>query len=340
MKRLFSTGLFCLLAALSPVRADFFYSAAEYNALYNEKVALDIELKKLERTYGNERDLLHRKVQELDGKIKALEENLAQLKKAREEDDRRAKSREAELEKRIRILHDKSTDREKKLLEDAARKEADFQKEIDKLRKELQDERSACTSRIETLTREFEKKAGEANTRIHELNEEIARLKKLSETQKAELDRMQDQAKALEEKLAKEISEGQIRLKRLHDRLVINIDDRISFDSGSSDLKKEILPALDKINEILARFPENRIVVEGHTDNVPIRTVRFRDNWQLSTERALSVLAHLLRNKKLNASRFAAAGYGEFNPIVPNDTAENRALNRRVDIVVIPSSGK
>lgn len=326
--------------ALVPLRADLFYSASEYNALYNEKVALEIELKKLQRTYGNERDLLHRRVTELEGKIKSLEETLAQLKKAREEDDRRAKTRENELEKRIQILRDKSTDREKKLLEDAARKEADFQKEIDKLRRELQEERASCTAKIEKLTREYEKKIAEGNSRIQDLSEEIARLKKLSETQKAELDRMQDQAKALEEKLSKEISEGQIRLKRQHDRLIINIDDRISFDSGSSDLKREILPALDKINEILARFPENTILVEGHTDNVPIRTVRFRDNWQLSTERALSVLAHLLRNKKLNAARFAAAGYAEFNPIVPNDTPENRALNRRVDIVVIPSAGK
>ncbi len=340
MRLLLTTALLTLAAALSPVRADLFYSAAEYNALYNEKVALDIELKKVQRTYGNERDLLHRRIQELDGKIKTLEDANAQLKKAREDDDRRAKGRESELEKRITILREKSTDREKKLLEDAARKESDFQKEIEKLRKELQDERTACLNKVETLTRDYEKKIGDANTRINGLNEEIARLKKLSDTQKAELSRMSDQAKALEEKLSKEISEGQIRLKRHHDRLIINIDDRISFDSGSSDLKKEILPALDKISDILERFPENTIMIEGHTDNVPIRTVRFRDNWQLSTERALSVLAHLMRNKKQNPARFAAAGYGEYNPIVPNDTSINRGLNRRVDIVVIPSSGK
>jgi chemotaxis protein MotB len=77
-------------------------------------------------------------------------------------------------------------------------------------------------------------------------------------------------------------------------------------------------------------------MIEGHTDNIPIRTKRFRDNWQLSTERALSVLDFLLKNKGLNASRFGAAGYGEFNPIVPNDTPDNRSLNRRVDIVLIP----
>ena len=101
-------------------------------------------------------------------------------------------------------------------------------------------------------------------------------------------------------------------------------------------MKKEILHALDKIASILSSYPENTIMVEGHTDNVPIATKRFRDNWQLSTERALSVLSYLLRNKKLDPVRFAAAGYGEYKPIVSNDTPENKALNRRVDIVVMP----
>jgi len=152
---------------------------------------------------------------------------------------------------------------------------------------------------------------------------------------------MKMQADELEKQLADEIRKGEIRLKRFHDKLVINIDDRISFDSGSAELKKEILPALGKITRILGDFPEYNIVVEGHTDNVPIRTRQFRDNWQLSTERALAVLNYVLnQDRKLNQARFSAAGYAEFNPIVSNDSAANRALNRRVDIVVIPRAGK
>ena len=97
---------------------------------------------------------------------------------------------------------------------------------------------------------------------------------------------------------------------------------------------------LDKIAKILSDYPENNIVVEGHTDNVPIKTKRFRDNWELSTERALAVLHYLLRNTNLDPVRFAAAGYGEYQPIVSNDTPANKALNRRVDIVVIPRMSK
>lgn len=86
----------------------------------------------------------------------------------------------------------------------------------------------------------------------------------------------------------------------------------------------------------MSDYPEYQIVVEGHTDNVLIRTRQYRDNWQLSTERALSVLKFILQKEELEPARFSAAGYGEYNPIVSNDSAENRALNRRVDIVVIP----
>ncbi len=106
------------------------------------------------------------------------------------------------------------------------------------------------------------------------------------------------------------------------------------------NLKKGVLNALDKIAKILSSYPENTIMVEGHTDNVPISTKRFRDNWALSTERALAVLNYLLRNTKLDPVRFAAAGYGEYQPIVSNDTPENKALNRRVDIVVMPRMSK
>ena len=148
---------------------------------------------------------------------------------------------------------------------------------------------------------------------------------------------MENQALELEKQLESERQKGEIRLKRFHDRLIINIDDKISFDSGDATLKKNLLPALKKISKILSQFPEYNIIVEGHTDNIPIKTKRFRNNWHLSVERSLAVLDYLLdNNSDLDPRRFTTAGYGEYKPQVPNDTSENRALNRRVDIVVIP----
>jgi chemotaxis protein MotB len=75
--------------------------------------------------------------------------------------------------------------------------------------------------------------------------------------------------------------------------------------------------------------------IEGHTDNVPIRTAKFRSNWELSTARASTVIAFLIETLAYDPTQLSAAGYGEFHPRAPNDSAENRARNRRVDIVIL-----
>lgn len=206
---------------------------------------------------------------------------------------------------------------------------------MEALKKKLEDRERECLQKEQKLRENYESKMDELKERIHNLEEELANLRKLTKEQKRELERLAEQTKEFEEKLAKEITSGQIRLKRFHNKLIINIDDKISFDSGSSELKPAILPAIEKIRDILAAYPENYIVVEGHTDNVPIKT-KFRNNWHLSSERALSVLDYMLVNKNLNPKNFSSAGYGEFQPIVPNTSKENKALNRRVDIVVVP----
>jgi chemotaxis protein MotB len=207
---------------------------------------------------------------------------------------------------------------------------------MNEAQKKWDDERAKLLKEIADLKSGYEKKIQALRSEIRNLSEELADMKKLTVQQKTELSRMENQAADLEKQLEDEIKKGDIRLKKFHNKLVINLDDKISFDSGQSDLKKEILDSLKKIREILSQYPEYDIVVEGHTDNIPIRTKKFKDNWQLSTERALAVLEYLLQDKNLNPIRFSAAGYGEHRPLVPNDTRENRALNRRVDIVVIP----
>ncbi|MBW1902469.1 MAG: OmpA family protein, partial [Deltaproteobacteria bacterium] len=80
------------------------------------------------------------------------------------------------------------------------------------------------------------------------------------------------------------------------------------------------------------------IQVEGHTDDVPIRSRQFPSNWELSSARALAVLRLLLEKSDIEPERLSAAGYGEYHPNVPNDSSENRRLNRRVDIVIVPGS--
>lgn len=327
---------FLFVLTLNSVSADVFYYPWEYNKVYNKKITLEIELDSLRTRYRNETENSKKERLEFDSKIRSLEELLSREKEFRAKDNDLNIEKIKVLENQIAVLKTKSSNKEKELIDENEKQSKKFRDLIDGLKEDLERERENCQKKTEALQKEYERKISDLESRILVLNDEISKLKHLSENQKKELDRLSDQANELENKLTDEIKKGQIRLKRFHDRLVINIDDKISFDSGSAGLKKQILPALDKIKEILGNYPGNLIIIEGHTDNVPIRTKKFSDNWQLSGERALSVLHYFLESKILDPRNFSLAGYGEFQPIVSNDTPENRALNRRVDIVVVP----
>jgi chemotaxis protein MotB len=109
--------------------------------------------------------------------------------------------------------------------------------------------------------------------------------------------------------------------------------ERLLFESGSAELKPEAKAVLDTIAEIL-KFLPNKIRIEGHTDDRPIKSARFPSNWHLSVARALNT-AYYLMSKGVNPEKISIAGYSEYRPIAPNDSEENRAKNRRVDIVII-----
>lgn len=325
-----------VLSSFSRGKAGLLYTRSQYKKLYNEKIAVEIELSTVKRKFKNEKSDLLGKIKKLEAEIESLNKQLDLLNGKNEKDKKLCNTRIEELKKTIDILKKKSGNREQNLISENKKLQKRYEKELQQVRDGLIDEKKRNIKQLADLKKFFENKITELNRVIKNLNEELSTLKKLTRQQKEELRRMEEQALELEKKLKKEIAMGQIRLKKFHDKLIINLDDKISFASGSAKLKKEILPALKKITTILISYPEYNISIEGHTDNVPIRSRRFRDNWQLSTERALSVLGYILKNKKLNRSRFGAAGYGPYRPIVNNDTDENRALNRRVDIVVIP----
>jgi chemotaxis protein MotB len=115
--------------------------------------------------------------------------------------------------------------------------------------------------------------------------------------------------------------------------LTIHLLERLLFESGSAELKPEAKAVLDTIAEILKLLP-NKIRIEGHTDDRPIRSARFPSNWHLSVARALNT-AYYLMSKGVNPEKISIAGYSEYRPIAPNDSEENRAKNRRVDIVIV-----
>lgn len=116
--------------------------------------------------------------------------------------------------------------------------------------------------------------------------------------------------------------------------LVIRLTGQILYDLGKAIIKPEGKKVLDRIADSIKEVPNN-IMVEGHTDNWPINNEQYRDNWSLSTTRACNVIRYFSNQHHIKEDRMAAAGYGEFRPLVNNKTAKNRAKNRRVEIVIL-----
>jgi chemotaxis protein MotB len=145
----------------------------------------------------------------------------------------------------------------------------------------------------------------------------------------------------LELRLMKELSEA-IRLQRvdLHRDargLIVSLPQEAAFATASTDISSEARDLIGRVAAAVAPTT-HEIRIEGHTDNVPIRTARYASNWELSTARASAVVAFLVKSRAFDPTRLSAAGYGEFHPRVANDTAENRGRNRRIDIVILGSS--
>lgn len=154
------------------------------------------------------------------------------------------------------------------------------------------------------------------------------------EERKKEEDQAAADAELIAEALKQEIDEGKVLVRAVGARTVIHILERGSFALGSADVRDDFYPVLDKIRGLLSET-EGMIRVAGHTDQLPISTVRFRSNWELSSARAVSVLHQLLRDRELDPGRFVVAGHADTRPLAANDTPIDRAKNRRVDISIV-----
>ena len=141
-------------------------------------------------------------------------------------------------------------------------------------------------------------------------------------------------ASDVKEALAEDIEMGMVDVATLGERIIIRIRERGSFPSGAADLMPAFEPVLARIGAVLTQT-RGRIVIAGHSDDVPISTARFRSNWELSASRAVSVVEHLAVVTRVERERFLIEGHADTAPLAPNDSAENRALNRRVEIVIV-----
>lgn len=139
----------------------------------------------------------------------------------------------------------------------------------------------------------------------------------------------------IREKLQAMIDGGKLNVRIVRGRLIIDLKQDILFPSGSANLSELGVETLKEVAAALIEFPKRSFQVEGHTDNVPIKTDRFPSNWELSTARAVSVVK-LFKDVGLQGSNLSAAGYGEFQPRAANESDEGRTLNRRIEVVMVP----
>lgn len=214
-------------------------------------------------------------------------------------------------------------------------------KELEERVAALTQERDALSARLTTAESKLaansaERRAlEEKNAQLAALNEELARNTKQLAQAKAELEKKSSEYESLAKSLEQEISEGKIELSELKGRMTVQLKDKILFASGSARVGKEGEAALAKIADALKTVQGKIIRVEGHTDDVPIGSAQFPTNWELSLARAMAVV-RFLQDAGVDPTALSAAGYGQYQPIAPNDSPENRSQNRRIEIVLAP----
>ncbi|TLN27006.1 chemotaxis protein MotB [bacterium] len=204
----------------------------------------------------------------------------------------------------------------------------------------MEAEKSVLIEEKERLEREKVEKVEELSQNyevlLGNMREEQEKLKKEKESKLNELSAAYE---GLLGDMKAQIESGQVTISNLKGRLTVNVMDEILFPSGSASVKEEGKKVLKQIGEALKNIKDKAIIIEGHTDNVPIGGTlvqKFPTNWELSTARAVSVVRFLAEAAGVEAGKLSAVGYGENRPAVPNDTPEGKAKNRRIEIKLVP----
>ena len=215
---------------------------------------------------------------------------------------------------------------------------ADTQAELDKERAAHQkdsDKLSAATKKLSALGQDvsrLETERGNLGGELEQAQKRMEELKKAqaqAEARAAQFRKLVTQFKALTDA-------GKLQVEIRENRMIVRLGDKILFDPGKTDLKPEGKDALAQVTTVLKDLPNRNFQVAGHTDNVPIKSKKFRSNWDLSTARAVEVLNFMV-GSGMEAKRVSAAGYADQSPVAPNDTPENMAKNRRIEITLVPN---
>jgi chemotaxis protein MotB len=142
------------------------------------------------------------------------------------------------------------------------------------------------------------------------------------------------QRERLAQALERQIKSGQVEISELRGKMTVKLKDKVLFASGSAALGREGRKALDAVADAFKEMHDRNVIVAGYTDNMPVgKAGAFKDNWDLSTARAGAVVRYLA-SKGVDPAMLGAAGFSQYRPVAPNDSAANRSLNRRIEIAL------
>ena len=194
---------------------------------------------------------------------------------------------------------------------------------------------SVLTKKLESLGQDVSRLTTEAGSKDAELVQAQKRMEELRKAQ-AQAEARAAQFRKLVTQFKTLTDAGKLQVEIRENRMIVRLGDKILFDPGKTDLKPEGKDALRQVTEVLKALPNRNFQIAGHTDNAPMKSAKFRSNWDLSTARAVEVLNFMI-SAGMEPKRVSAAGYAETSPVAANDTPENKAKNRRIEITLVPN---
>ena len=260
----------------------------------------------------------------------AYNAKVSELEGVTAQHDREAHDREEALQAQVTDLTAKLKATQAQLTQAQADQQA--------LQKKLDDTTALAgelRKRLEKLGQNVEKLTSEKGALAQGLEDAKTRLEELRK-QKQAAEARAATFRSLIERLRSMIDSGQLKVIIRDGRMLIALSNDVLFDSGKTTIKPAGQDALAKVAQVLATIPDRHFLVDGHTDNVPIHSQRFPSNWELSTARAVDVVNFMV-SKGVKPEVLTAAGQAEFDPVAPNDSADHRAQNRRIEIVLQPN---
>lgn len=175
------------------------------------------------------------------------------------------------------------------------------------------------------------KDRGQLKSSLDEMKRAMEEMRQRQAEQKKRLKEFED----LTARFKKLADTGALTVQIIDGKMVVSLGSDVLFGSGSAKLSTAGMDAVKEVTNQLKNIPDKRYQIEGHTDNVPIATAVFPSNWELASARALNVTRAMI-DAGMPANRVSAASYGDTSPVKPNETAEGKAANRRIAIVVVP----